>query len=45
MLMVVTLYAGKVKVMVVPLTACVPMDTGVTGSPAELCVEAEVAVI
>jgi len=38
---VVTLYAGKVSVSDEPLTAIVPMDTGVTG----LCVAAVVAVI
>ena len=32
MLMVVTLYAGKVSVSVEPLTACVPIDTGVTSA-------------
>ena len=41
MLMVVTLYAGNVSVSVVPLTACVPIDTGVTG----VCPAAVVAVI
>ena len=41
MLMVVTLYAGKVSVSDEPLTACVPIDTGFTG----LCPEAVVAVI
>lgn len=44
-LMVVTLYAGNVSVSDEPLTAIVPMDTGVTGSPAVLCAEAVVAVI
>jgi hypothetical protein len=38
---VVTLYAGKVSVSDEPLTAIVPMDTGVTG----LCPSAVVAVI
>ena len=41
MLIVVTLYAGKVSVSDEPLTAIVPMDTGVT----RLCAEAEAAVI
>lgn len=45
MLIVVTLYAGKVSVSDEPLTAVVPMDCGVIGSPAVFCVEAEVAVI
>ena len=45
MSMVVTLYAGNVSVSDEPLTAIVPMDTGVTGSPAELCADAVVAVI
>lgn len=44
MLMVVTLYAGKVNVSDVPLTACDPIDTGVTGADG-LCVAAVVAVI
>ena len=44
-LMVVTLYAGSVSVRDEPLTAIVPMDTGVTGLPAVLCAEAVVAVI
>jgi hypothetical protein len=43
--MVVTLYAGNVSVSDVPLTAIVPIDTGVTGLPAVLCAEAVVAVI
>ena len=38
---VVTLYAGKVSVSDEPLTAIVPMDTGITG----LCPAAVVAVI
>lgn len=41
MLIVVTLYAGRVNVSDEPLTAVVPIDTGVTG----LCPEAVVAVI
>jgi hypothetical protein len=40
-LIVVTLYAGRVSVSEEPLTAIVPMDTGVTG----LCPAAVVAVI
>lgn len=44
-LIVVTLYAGNVSVSDEPLTAIVPMDTGVTGLPAVLCVEAVAAVI
>jgi len=42
---VVTLYAGNVNVSDEPLTAIVPIDTGVTGLPAVLCAEAVVAVI
>ena len=41
MSMVVTLYAGRVRVSDEPLTAIVPMDTGVTG----LCPWAVAAVI